>query len=291
MSSKGPLSQSLRPDPARLLGSLNGRRRELMQPVLERPRDYVLLSVRGLGRRLKVDPATALRMVKSMGFRGYRDFQHYLHELALANATLSALMHAPIVRGASVAHLMRQSLTSDDRNMQELHKTLQLERVIAVARRVHRARRVFLLGGDLNISLIEFLRYHLALLGMPPITASAPGEVIHTVRSIGKEDLVIAIGFRRGLMHIVESLKQACSQGAYCVGITDTFVSPLARFAHESFFTSIKTPFFGVSYVAPMAFLNTFIVACANVRRPQVMKFIKQAAIEQREGFRWYKSD
>jgi len=99
---------------------------------------------------------------------------------------------------------------------------------------------------------------------------------------------VFAISFRRGLRQTVEGLQQAKERGAYCVGITDTFLSPVARSADESILASVETPSFGASYVAPIALLNVILVACANYRRARTLKLLQEVDKEQRLGFRWY---
>ena len=80
-------SQNHRPDLAKTFGLLSPKRQELFRPVLENPRHFVLLNVRELAHELKVDPATALRVAMKMGFGSYREFQHYLHELSVSQAT------------------------------------------------------------------------------------------------------------------------------------------------------------------------------------------------------------
>lgn len=79
--------------------------------------------------------------------------------------------------------------------------------------------------------------------------------------------------------------------GAHCVGITDSFVSPIARYANEFFLAPVESSSYGVSYVAPMALLNMLLVACANYRRTRAMRFLKEADKEQRTGFRWYQEE
>src|SRR5689334_14377762 len=80
-SSSPPLTPSTR------LSLLSPKRQEIVRLALERPREFVLLSVRAMAERLKTDPATMVRIVRGMQFASYRDFQHYLHELSLASAT------------------------------------------------------------------------------------------------------------------------------------------------------------------------------------------------------------
>jgi len=89
----------------------------------------------------------------------------------------------------------------------------------------------------------------------------------------------------------VEGARQARANGAYCVGLTDTHLSPLARVAQEYFVTPVESTLYGVSYVAPMAFLNMLLVACATTRKARTMRLLKAADAEQRTGFRWYRDE
>src|SRR5437867_2203366 len=73
--------------PSELLQDVSPRRRELVRPVLDRPRDYVLMSVRKLAEALNADAMAVLRAIRGMGFKGYAEFRSYLHELALVQAT------------------------------------------------------------------------------------------------------------------------------------------------------------------------------------------------------------
>jgi RpiR family transcriptional regulator, carbohydrate utilization regulator len=273
---------------AELIGKLSHKRQEVIRPVVESPREFVLLSVRSLAKRLNSDPATIVRVVRAMGFTGYREFQRFLHELSIAHATSFDLMRASSTSDSSIPAHARESLEQESRNLQALRNSLEYKRVEALARRVHAANRILMIGGDLASTLVAYFEYHLTVLGFTVITATTAGLVTHTSRNVGRGDLVFAISFRRGLRQTVEGMQAASARGAYCVGITDTFVSPVARFADECFLASVETPSFGASYVAPIALINVLLVACANYRRSRTLSLLKQAEAEQRVGFRWY---
>jgi RpiR family carbohydrate utilization transcriptional regulator len=80
----------------------------------------------------------------------------------------------------------------------------------------------------------------------------------------------------------------AHARSAYCVGIADTYVSPLARECDEVFLASVESTSFGASYAAPVALVNAILAACGQYRRPQTLAILKEIAEEQRKGFRWY---
>ena len=273
------------------LKHLSPKRQEIIRPVLENPRPFVLLSVRALADRLSTDPATTVRIVQGLGFETYKEFQRHLHDLSVAYATSLDTMKAAEREGTGPASLVRAALQRDMQNLQALSNSLDATKVCALAKRLYEAPKILLLGGDAATSLVHHLEYHLTMIGLPVLSATTAGRVSHVVRNVGRKDLAIGISFRRGLRQTVEGLQTAKRNGSYTVAITDTFVSPLARAADECFIASVETPSFGASYVAPMALIDAVVAAVGNVKRKSIMSLIKQADEEQRRGFRWYQAE
>ena len=119
------------------------------------------------------------------------------------------------------------------------------------------------------------------------MAAVSPGKTIHVTRSLGRQDLVMALSFRRCLRQTVEGVQQARSNGAYTVGITDTFVSPLARFANECFLTSVEAPFSN-SYAAPDELYSRAFHDLRPLPPLSHSVLLKKADKEQRNGYRWF---
>ena len=288
MAHRATTRQSTAPSWHERINRLPPKRRELVRAVLEDPRSFLFLSIRALAERLHTDTATTLRSIRGMGFAGYPEFRRYLHELAIAHATsLDAMMASPAV-GSDIPAYVRESLDHDQQNFAGFRNSLNTKQLGRLAKRLWSARRIILLGGDLAATLVVYLEHHLIVLGLPIFSATTAGRVVHLVRTSGRRDVVVAISFHRALRQTVEGMRQAKDNGAYCVGITDTFVSPIARFADESIVVSVETCHLGDSYVAPMALMNVILVACANYRRKYSLALAREAAKEQQGGFRWY---
>ena len=292
---KAPTPQKRVPEDGNLalrMPSLSARRQQIVRPLLANPRQFVLLSVRDLASKLETDAATIVRIVRGMGFENYRAFQHHLHEVSIAYATsldtMRATMQAsPAAKNGSAA-LIRMSSEQDLKNLSAFRNSLNPEAIADVARRLYAARRVLVLGGDAATSLALFLEYNLTLLDLPVTAATGAGRSFHLTRTSKKSDIAIAISFRRGLRMTVEGFERAKANGAYCVGIADSLLSPIVRLANLSFIVSVETPSFGVSYVAPMALLNAMVAACANVQRSRTLALLREVDEEQRHGSRWY---
>src|SRR5258707_1248933 len=238
MKRKEASTQATTPHLAERIDQLSIKRQEIIRPILEHPREFVLLSVRAMAKRLQTDPATIVQIVGGLGFASYRVFQRHLHDLSLAFATSLDTMQSG-GRDVSMPAHVRDSLEQDLKNVQGLKNSLDARRLVALAKRFYEARRIVLLAGDLAVSLAQYLEYQISLLGLPIFAATSPGRILHVVRAVNRRDLVIAISFRRGVRQTVEGAHQARARGAYCLAISDTYISPLARECDELFLASI----------------------------------------------------
>ncbi|MGH9866304.1 MAG: MurR/RpiR family transcriptional regulator, partial [Candidatus Acidiferrales bacterium] len=243
--------------------------------------------LRDLAKELNSAPATLLRIARDMGFASYHDFRRYLHELSVAQATPFDVLESSASNTGIEGHI-EESLNRDMANLRGLRHSLDLKRVNALVKRLYAADLILVLAGDMAESLGLFLEYNLTVIGLKAIAASGAGQMSHRLRQLNRRDVVIGISYRRGLRQTVEGLRQAKSRGAYCVGITDSSISPIARYADEFFLTPTEGPVFSGSYTAAMAFLNLLLVACSHYRRARTLAILREAEKEQRTGFRWF---
>jgi DNA-binding MurR/RpiR family transcriptional regulator len=272
------------------LHSLSPARQKIIQPVLESPREFVLLNVRDMARRLETGPATVVRIVQALGFESYKDFQHYLHYLSVTSATILDSMQA----GGSTTQtpkFLRGSRRQIQQNIEFVLERVDLHQVLDIAVRIDQAERILLLGGDMAAPLVEYMEYHLTIAGLPVVAATSPGRATHLVRSTGKNDIVIGISFRRGLRMTIEGIQKARENGAYCIGVADSPLSPLARFSNELVIVPINSLSFAASYVAPIALIDLITAGVGSLRRKQVVARLKEADFEQKHGYRWYQAE
>ncbi|RZU40561.1 MurR/RpiR family transcriptional regulator [Edaphobacter modestus] len=276
--------------PPHLLEHLSEKRMEVIRPVLENPREFVLLNVRDMAHRLATGQATIIRIVQALGFKGYKDFQHYLHDLSVTSATILDSMQA-VRNEMQPPKFLKSARKQLLQNMAYIQDHLDLQQVLSIATRIHEAKRIFLFGGDMASSLVSYMEYHLTIAGLPVFAAVAPGRTTHLARSSGEGDIVIAISFRRGLRMTIEGAEKAKKNGAYCVGITDSSLSPLARFSNELVIVPVHSLSFAASYVAPLTLIDLITAAVGSLRRKEIVDRLKEADQEQKHGYRWYQTE
>ncbi len=272
---------------ARKLDSLSAQQREFLQPVFDHPRDYILLSLRQVARKLDVDPSTLLRWLRGLGFHQYADFRVYLHERGIAMATsIEGLQNAPQRTG--LPGLIQSSIDGDLKNLNALQEGMEPPRLLAVAKKIWSARRIVILAGDMSASLGIYLEYTLSMIGLDVLYATTPGEMVHRTRSMRNDDVLIAITYGRGHSYTVEACTQASKKGAYCVGISDNYLSPLVDLSNEFFITPTDRVSFATSYTSAMAFLNALLVVVTSLKKDFLRPVLDEISEEQRTGGRFY---
>jgi DNA-binding MurR/RpiR family transcriptional regulator len=103
-----------------------------------------------------------------------------------------------------------------------------------------------------------------------------------------EKDLLVAISFGRCLRETVEAVERGHARGVPTFGITDNDTSPIALHCDDYLVASTSSPSFTGSYVAPMALINTIIVACAHLRPKRALAMLSRTEQEYRTGTRWY---
>jgi len=268
---------------------INPRRRRLIQATLENPDETFFLSSRALARRYRVDPATIVRTIQALGYRKYADFLKDLRDHFVQRVTPYSIAESTIRERRSVADLVRHSLERDLHNVNTLRSGIDPTRVVDLARRIHRARSVLVVGVDLAASLSWFLSYGLAAIGFDAESpVGSAGNLEHRVRSLTPRDLLVAISFGRCLRVTVEAAMQARRRGVPTFGITDSDTTPIARVCESYLLAPISGSTFTGSYAAPMAVVNAVLVACAQVRPRRALSVLRQSEKDYLSSSRWY---
>jgi len=268
---------------------LNPRRRRIIQAVLENPDETFFLSSRALARRYRVDPATIVRTIQVLGYRQYADFLRDLREHFIQRVTPYRIVEATAREKRSVADHVRHSLERDLHNLDAVRSGLDPTRAVDLARRIHRARSVLVVGVDLAASLAWFFAYGLDALGFQ---AEAPvgsaGILQHKVRALTERDLVVAISFGRCLRVTIDAALEAKSRGIPTFGITDSDTTPIARSCDAYLLAPISASTLSGSYAAAMAVLNAVLVACAQLKPRRSLALLRRTEKEYLSGPRWY---
>lgn len=222
-----------------------------------------------LAARLEVDPATVVRLTKSLGFAGYPDLQRHLRA--------RFPHHYPAFSGSSNGHggtsegqdsgasgLLQRAFAQDHENLrlglEMLDKTAFAAAVVAIGR----ARRILVFGGGVATGVAAFLGSSLRSMGFPVEQVGGEGlPLVQALVLLTPDDLAIGIGFYRYVGQTVMVLERARAAGIPRVVLTDSPLSPLVPLADHALCAPVESISHRVSIVAPLAVTNALVAACA----------------------------
>lgn len=272
--------------------NLSQSRKRLLNQILGEPHETFFLSSREMAQRYGVDPATIVRTIQAMGYQKYADFVHDLRNHFVTQITPYTAMKAAARKNRSVADYVTQSINQDLENLNQFKAGLDVNRVVELAKQIHRTRRIVVVGIDFAASLAISFVYGLVRLGCD---ADAPtgssGVVQNKVKIMTGKDLLIAISFGQGLRETIEAVQRARRQNVPTFGITDGDKTPIARFCDQYIVASTTRASFIDSYVASVAAINAILVACAHSQPKRSLELLAQSDKEDRSGARWYQEN
>lgn len=268
---------------------LSGSRRQLIRAILDNHEETFFLSSREMAKRYNVDAATIVRTIQALGYERFADFAADLRRHFVKQITPYTVLKAATQEKLSVTDRVRQCLERDSESLSVLRSSLNADRVVEIAKLIHRSRRILVVGVDLAASLAWFLAYSLIPLGFD---AEAPvgstGNLQHKVDVLTKKDLVVGISFGRCLRETTDAIIRAHARGVPTFGITDSEISPIAVHSDSYLLASTSSPSFTGSYVAPIALINAIIVASAHLQPNRALEMLGRTEQEYRTGDRWH---
>jgi DNA-binding MurR/RpiR family transcriptional regulator len=216
--------------------------------VLDRPRDVALLSMREQARQAGVQPATMTRLAKHLGMDGYDEVRE-LYAAAVRGGDLGFAGKA----GAQVVSqklkgdkaLVADMLMSISKQVERLATPDSLDRLVAAAKTLASARRIYCLGLRSSHCVGWHLHYVLSLVGDRSIhidgIAATGADAM--ARATTRDVLLVAsvLPYTRLTVELAE---YAVEQGISVVAITDSEVAPLAQIAQHVVIVPTDSPSF-----------------------------------------------
>ncbi|TGQ38384.1 MurR/RpiR family transcriptional regulator [Mesorhizobium sp. M00.F.Ca.ET.216.01.1.1] len=216
--------------------------------VLDKPHDVALLTMREQARQAGVQPATMTRLAQHLGLDGYETVRE-IYAAAIRGGEIGFAGKA----GVQVASqklkgdhaLAIDILHSISGQVAYLAESRSIDRLVATARALTAARRVYCLGLRSSHAVAWHLHYILSLIGEKSILLHGIGGTEgDALRSATKDDVLIAASVLPYTRFTIELVEFAASRGVPVVAVTDSEVAPLAQLADHLVLVPTGSPSF-----------------------------------------------
>lgn len=278
-------------DQARSLQDIVGAAFERLSPKQQRVARFLVANevqaaftpASELAARIQVDPATVVRLSKSLGFSGYPDLQRHLRARFPHHYPAFVSPGRGPATGDGTAGALRRAFAQDHENLRLGLESVDQQAFAATVEAITVARRILVFGGGVATGVTWFLASSLLTMGFPVEQAVGEGlPLIQQLVQLTPDDLAFGIGFYRYVGQTVAVLRRARALGVPCVALTDSPLSPLASVAGHALFAPVESVSHRVSLVAPMAVANALIAACARQHAERVEAALRRLDDEYR---------
>src|SRR6266508_3193223 len=222
--------------------------REAARWVVDHPVDVALLTTREQARRAKIAPATLTRLAQRLGFPGYDQIRKiYADAVRRRPDSYRGRAEELLVRRDSEgdAALVQDVFASLTQHLQNLSDPAAIERFTAAADMIAKAERVFCLGLRSSFAVAYMFHYVRSLFGSCSVLVDGAGASgVDVLRTIGRNDVLLAISVKPYTRHTIEAATYASDRGTRVIALTDSELSPLAVLADKTILVRTETPSF-----------------------------------------------
>jgi|DEB0MinimDraft_3_1074331.scaffolds.fasta_scaffold20429_2 DNA-binding MurR/RpiR family transcriptional regulator len=217
-------------------------------------------SIASLASKSSVSPPTVLRLVAKLGFAGWPQFQAALRE-EVAQRLASPLAMYDQRRGATPLHDADYAEGIFMRALETSFARLKGDVVDEAVRALTDPKsRIHVIGGRFSTALAVYFATHLQLL-RPHVSAVSeiPIHRSNALLDMGRNDIVVALDFRRYQRDTIEFGTAAAQMGARIILFTDPWLSPLVNSAKTVITVETTSPSPFDSFVSAMGVLELLI--------------------------------
>lgn len=258
------VEQRLREQAERLTPS----ERRIGEIILGGPQVVAFGTVAEIAAAASAGTATVVRFAVKLGYDGYSELQASIRQ-DLARQLRPAAQRIRDEPAIDAPPLLARHLAAETSNV---HATLQAVDTAtlegAVALLADPGRTVLVLSGVASrgvatqfVGDLEQLRPDCRLLDGNPI------DLVRTLALVGADATVVVLDLRRYERWLIEAQREARSNGAAVVAITDSVLSPLARAADHSFVVEAASAGPFDSHVGTLALLDLLVADVATALR------------------------
>jgi DNA-binding MurR/RpiR family transcriptional regulator len=245
---------------ARIYPNLSPKKRRVADLIMDDYKNIFLMTAREIAEKCQVSEPTIVRFSVDMGFSGYTEFLQYMKGLLHTELTSAERLRRSSREGHAETTIQRYCRNAID-NLNNLMSSISEKEFKKIARKIHRADKVFVVGYRASATLAYHFGYLLKKVRPNVvIDTDLAWELMDALFESGPHTLMVVIAFPRYPRRTIEILKYAKKSKVEIIGLSDTPKSPIITLSDLFMVLDIE----GVSFVDPFAHVIAFLGALVH---------------------------
>lgn len=256
---------------------LTPSQKKLLNYILANDEEAVFLTIQELAQRVKVSVATVVRLARALGYSGFPEFQQELRAIFREKLTTVFRLRKAAQKETSEENVLVKVLQQDIENITETMKQVSGDDFRRFVGALNAAERIVIIGLRSAHSLAVLMGIALGFLQRDVwIVTPGIGDMWDRLLGLKKDDVVVGICFPRYTKETVEVLRFAHEKGVRTLAITDSPISPLARYAECVLPARCRMDSFIESFTAALSLINAVVTALGLCRQQKTLGSLKE---------------
>ena len=230
-------------------GDLRPSEKKAADYILEHMKEVRAMSLSQLAARCRVSQPTIVRMVKALGYEGFRSFKDaIIEEMAQENRETPspyAIYGYSISEKDEVSDVPAKMAAAASAMIERSMKSISLKTYQNVIQKIRTARQIALYGIENSSAACCDLETKLTYLGLNCRYLEDPYLQRISASSLTEQDAAVGISYSGASRDTVDALKMAKKQGATTIVITNFRDSLISRYADYLLCTTQEQMFYG----------------------------------------------
>lgn len=268
--------------------NLSKNQKKVADIVLREKENVGVMTLKECAEKAEVGQATVLRMLDSVGYRGWSDFQKSVwmeegSDLSKNQRTKTRTESVKIKKYASVYHVIENDIAM----IEDMATCMDMSKLDEVVRIIKKAKLIDVYGTDNSANAAAELSGRLLHLGLASRNYSDLFFQKISAGHLGVRDVAIGFSSSGSTKAVIEALDSARIAGAVTIAVTGEAESNLAKNADYVFMTPIRhtseVSRWISSRISQIAFVDALCAAILDSNREKFGKMLTKSASEFEE--------
>ncbi|MEB2847893.1 SIS domain-containing protein [Rhizobiales bacterium RZME27] len=241
----------------------------LLDVLIQDPIRAAMENGKDVSSRAGVHPASAVRLARRLGFKGYPEFRGFLQSSLTEGGgdfeSPAARMAARLVKAESDG-LLASVLDSEIAALQQARNSVSDADIRAFSTSLRDSRRIFVFGRGHFAALSSLIALRLNRSGYEAVDLSSQmHQLTEMLSTLSAQDVVWLLAFRRAPPLMQEVREIAAQRGAKTLAVTDVGGTRIDPAPDHQILVSRGDPGESQSLVVPMTVANAVILDLASI--------------------------
>ncbi|MFT9486952.1 MurR/RpiR family transcriptional regulator [Tepidibacillus infernus] len=260
-----------------IYSSLSSKEKTIADYILKNPKEIIHLSITEFADNSQVAEATIFRFCKRLGYRGYQAFK-----IALASEVVAPIqnIHQEITFDDEILTIARKVFMSNIEAMKDTLNLLNEQDMLAIIDALANAKRIDFYGSGGSAVIANDAYHKFIRTGIFCSVHTDAHLQITSASMLQKGDVAIAISHSGSNKDVVEAIRVAKESGAFTIGLTNYYKSPLAKEVDYVLYSTSQETLFRseamASRIVQLAIIDVLYVAVSLRRQNETLENLQK---------------